>query len=401
MAAFVFLFLICYEIFILKGPLLGKVGRAVPSSSARLIHPFINTSKSITTSPSLSSRPSRDDSSKKNADNSLKKRKTSVGPSKSSSDQNNASPPPSPYPKIISAGTTAADTPTSTTGNANKVSQYAERSISPQEEQKARVSSYKPLRRKKYSKLSKRRKHRAPSVLNIERHAADEDDTSSSGKETKNKRKTIRGSKSIVHSSQPSAADEDTPPTRTKRTSENGAEPGAGENFWQWFQDTKGSEKQGVSISIPCPEENKRLCEMFYKYLRKYKIRCIYDVSCGKNYDWMPAVVKKAGNELWGFKYYCSVSDGEDVDAAKQKLGKFKFVEFVTDPWWKTGYPEDTELLFAWDTLAHIAYGRVWNFFVKAKKQEVKYLLVDNYPGILNDPVRCMFCLYFQQRFDM
>lgn len=168
----------------------------------------------------------------------------------------------------------------------------------------------------------------------------------------------------------------------------DGANPGAGENFWRWFQETKDDGKGTVSDTVNCPEENKRLCTMFYKYIRKYKIRSVYDVSCVKNLDWMPEILQKAGSELWGFKYYCSATDEEGMTKAKEKLSSVKFVDFVSELWWRQGFGQKPELLFAWDTLAHTAYGRVWHFFVKAKSQNIKYILVDNYPGILNDPVR-------------
>jgi len=176
-------------------------------------------------------------------------------------------------------------------------------------------------------------------------------------------------------------------PKAHPKVGEGGSSPGSGENFWEWFQETKGGEKGKIANSIKCDADYKRLCEMFYKYLRKYKIRTIFDASCVKNVDWMPEILHKAGNELWGFKYYCSVPDDNDMDPTKEKLEKLSFVAYTTEEWWKSGFPEDTELLFAWDTLPHIAYGRVWNFFVHAKKQKLKYVLIDNYPGILNDPV--------------
>lgn len=178
--------------------------------------------------------------------------------------------------------------------------------------------------------------------------------------------------------------------TDTGGTIPGGANPGAGENFWRWFQETKDDGKGTVSDTVNCPEENKRLCTMFYKYIRKYKIRSVYDVSCVKNLDWMPEIIQKAGSELWGFKYYCSATDEDGMAKAKEKLSSMKFVDFVSELWWRQGFGQKPELLFAWDTLAHTAYGRVWHFFVKAKSQNIKYILVDNYPGILNDPVRIL-----------
>lgn len=183
-----------------------------------------------------------------------------------------------------------------------------------------------------------------------------------------------------------------TPAGKPKSNGTSGANPGAGENFWQWFQETKDGGNGTVSDTVNCPEENKRLCTMFYKYVRKYKIRSVYDVSCVKNLDWMPEILQKAGSELWGFKYYCSATDEEGMAKAKEKLSSMKYVDFISDLWWRQGFGQKPELLFAWDTLAHIAYGRVWHFFVKAKSQNIKYILVDNYPGILNDPVRVELC---------
>lgn len=233
---------------------------------------------------------------------------------------------------------------------------------------------------------------------------ADEDDDTSPAAGTASRRTGVTGGKSRRSHRRERKGDVEPPKprVRSKVREGGGAEPGAGENFWQWFQETKGSEKKDVSNSVSCPEENMRLCLMFYKYIRKYKIRTIFDVSCGKNVHWMPDILKKVANELWGFKYYCGETDADALATAKEALGEQKFVEFVDDQWWRNGFPEDTELLFAWDTLPHIAYGRIWNFFVKARKQEIKYILVDNYPGILNDPVSSpnppsfsTFCFHF------
>lgn len=183
---------------------------------------------------------------------------------------------------------------------------------------------------------------------------------------------------------------------QTLNASNTGSEPGAGENFWQWFQESKGGSENG-SAGINCPEEEtRRLCSQVYKYVKKYKIRSIYDVSCSKNTKWMPAVLQKAGGELWGLKYICSVPpitpkntvSIKELSQVKEELKEIKFAEYTDDLWWKTGFKSDKpiELLFAWDVLPHIAYGRVWNFFVKAKSNKVKYILIDNYPQIQNDP---------------
>ncbi len=121
--------------------------------------------------------------------------------------------------------------------------------------------------------------------------------------------------------------------------------------------------------------------------VRKYKIRSVFDASCAKNIAWMPVVLKRISSEIWGFKYHCSETNEEVMEEAKAALQDFNFVAFTTDRWWRAGFPQDVELVFAWDVLAHTAYGRVWTFFVNIRKQEIKYVLVDNYPGILNDPV--------------
>lgn len=164
-----------------------------------------------------------------------------------------------------------------------------------------------------------------------------------------------------------------------------GAQPGENENFWKWFQDSKGSEGDKAS-AIECPKAHERLCQMFYKYLRKHKIRSIFDASCGKNLDWIKIPLHKVGNELWGFKYYCGEPNEEKMAVAKEALKEFGFVEFDDRQWWRAGFPEGVELLFAWDVLAHTAFGRVWSFFVNVRKQDIKWILVDNYPAIMNDP---------------
>jgi hypothetical protein len=168
-------------------------------------------------------------------------------------------------------------------------------------------------------------------------------------------------------------------------SSDPGTIPGANENFWKWFQDSKGAEGAGAS-SVECPEESTRLCQMFYKFIRKYKIRTIYDVSCAKNLQWMPVILSKIGNEIWGFKYHCGEYDNEKLASAKISLKEFDFVEFDKRMWWKDGFPADIQLAFAWDVLPHTAYGRVWSFFVNARKYDITYILVDNYPGLSNDP---------------
>lgn len=169
----------------------------------------------------------------------------------------------------------------------------------------------------------------------------------------------------------------------------NGSTPGHDENFWKWFQQTKGAEHKDASKAVECPEDNHRLCETFYKYLRKYKIRTVLDANCGTNSDWMPTVLKQVGSELWGFRYYC-MNTGPEADEgterAKAALSEFPFVEFVPTEWWVGGFPDGLDLVFGWDVLPHTAYGRVWSFFMLARKHAVRYLLFDNYPGLLNNP---------------
>lgn len=239
------------------------------------------------------------------------------------------------------------------------------------------------------------------SALEISSGAADEDDKSSLTSSSKSKSSNASAAKKkkekmIKSDSESKRGESEKDPEKDNETTDSasstssgssgGSEPGAGENFWQWFQESKGNANHNVSATIQCPDDSKRLCTMFYKYIRKYKIRSVFDASCGKNVEWMPKILKAAGGELWGFKYYCSSTDDEEMANAKEKLSSMSFVEFSSDAWWKTGFPSKIEMLFAWDTLAHIAFGRVWNFFVKAKSSQVKYILIDNYPSLTNDP---------------
>lgn len=166
---------------------------------------------------------------------------------------------------------------------------------------------------------------------------------------------------------------------------EHGTKPGSEKNFWTWFQDSKKTEGKGAS-AVACPEDHKRLCQMFYKVVKKYKVRKVFDISCAKNLEWMPTVLSNIGNEMWGFQYHCSDPEGENVERAKEVLQEFKFVEYHNRQWWKAGFPNNLDMVFAWDVLPHTAYGRVWSFFVHVRKQNIKYVLFDNYPGILNDP---------------
>lgn len=153
--------------------------------------------------------------------------------------------------------------------------------------------------------------------------------------------------------------------------------PRDGENFWDWYQKSRRGGK------IRCEEPNKRLCEMTYKMVHKYKVRTLYDLSCGRTASWMHIVLRKVSREIWGFRYICANPN----TYATSKLKRLDFVTFSRDRWWRDGFPPDIDIVFAWDILAHTAYGRVWSFFVNVKRANVKYVLVDNYPGILNDPV--------------
>ena len=157
------------------------------------------------------------------------------------------------------------------------------------------------------------------------------------------------------------------------------------DTFWKWFQDSKKNEGKGAS-TVSCPDDYKRLCQMFYKILKKHKIRKVFDISCVKNLRWMPSILSKVSNELWGFEYHCNDADDGEIQKAKMVLQDFSFAQFHTRQWWKSGFPETLDLVFAWDVLSHTAYGRVWSFFVHVRKQRVKYTLFDNYPGIMNDP---------------
>lgn len=401
MAAGMFLFLLAYEVVILKGPLTDK--ELVPTRDSSLSNSVIaHASVSHPRDPLLQ----EDD--EESPSNATRKRAAPSQPPPTTSSAPKSKPR---TPVSIESGATTADR-VRAAANALPADENTDAD-------ETDPPPYRPLRKHKRPsahtesvKVAKRKKPSPASALSLESQAADVDDdldddpdvevkkSSASSKSRSSSRSSSRApSTSSRSKGASSATDADidaNPPIARKhgKIGEGGAEPGAGENFWQWFQENKGSEKGAVSNTINCPKENKRLCEMVYKYLRKYKIRCIFDASCAVNVDWMPEILQKAGNELWGFKYYCGVTDAEKMVTAKEKLSSLNFVEFVPDHWWRDGFPEDTELLFAWDTLPHIAYGRVWNFFVKAKKQEIKYILVDNYPGIMNDPVSQSFFFY-------
>lgn len=214
------------------------------------------------------------------------------------------------------------------------------------------------------------------------------DSETESSEEPKKKNKPTKAQKEVEN--QKARRNSDRGQTRGEAklhtgSKEVGSDPGAKENFWKWFQESKVTEGTGAS-SVECPEENHKLCQMFYKYARKYKIRSIFDASCGKNLAWIGVPLKKISNELWGFKYYCGEPDSSKMEEARERLKEFSFVEFDDRKWWKSGFPEGVELLFAWDTLAHTAFGRVWSFFVNVRKQDIKWVLVDNYPAIMNDP---------------
>lgn len=242
-------------------------------------------------------------------------------------------------------------------------------------------------RPKKTRKRRKHRKHKASQ----ETHAGDDSESNADRRPVSSESSSEQESPSQHHSSDlnhdGSAGSAAKSPPRENAGSKEAhrASPGSQENFWNWFQESKETEGKGAS-SVSCPEEYQRLCQMFYKFVRKYKVRNIFDVSCAVNIPWMPIILRKVGNELWGFKYVCAEPDRTRLDSAKEALGSYSYVEFDDRQWWKSGFPDDVELLFAWDVLAHTAYGRVWSFFVNLRKQDVKYVLVDNYPDLSNDP---------------
>lgn len=168
------------------------------------------------------------------------------------------------------------------------------------------------------------------------------------------------------------------------------SDPGSGENFWDWFQATRSG------IPIVCPLAQRRLCQMTYKFVRKYKIRAMYDASCSRNTAWMRVMLRQLSREVWGFRYVCAESSAIRMRRAKRALATLPFVSFSQARWWRTGFPTGVDLVFAWDVLAHTAYGRVWTFFVRVRRDGVKYVLVDNYPGILNDPVRFLHLFHLR-----
>lgn len=361
-----------YEVIMLKGSLIGTIG-ATPTKSSSSATPtsFMSSSpKAVRAGIEIDS--SRSENIASNAVLNTPRRE--------------ASPPPPQSPPA-----SAARIPISP-GNGETTAERIRAAMEPVQTEGDTPPAYTPLKKPRRSSIGSSVRAASPrepvqaSALTLESKAADADDDPDV---SSNVKKSLKSSLSNTDANSPTDRDIEPPKQRRRpKPRDGGSEPGEGENFWQWFQETKGSEGGAVGTSLNCPEGNKRLCQMFYKYLRKYKIRTVFDASCGTNLDWLQEVLQKAGSELWGFKFYCSAIENDKRTAAKEKLGKLNFVEFISDQWWRDGYPEDTELLFAWDVLPHIAYGRVWNFFVKAKKQDIRYILVDNYPGILNDPVR-------------
>lgn len=156
-------------------------------------------------------------------------------------------------------------------------------------------------------------------------------------------------------------------------------------SFWQWFQGSKAS--QPMEKTQRCPAGgNQRLCEMFLKLLRKLTVQRVFDASCRKNVKWMPTVLRRMEEDFWGFKYYCAEHEGSVSEDVKSELKEYASVEFVELQWWREKFPSDIDLLFAWDTLPHSSYGRVYKFFLTAKQSNTSRVLFDNYPGIVNSP---------------
>lgn len=357
----------------LKGPLVGTTSTKASN--------FTTTSSSTSNSP-------RTVRARIEADSPASESFVSRNAPHASSHDLPSSPRPTPNP---SPSLTAVRAPVSSE-NGGTTAERIKAALKPVKTDIENAPSFTPLKKSRHSaigasvKAASQKEPVQASALILESRAADADDEPYVSNTAKKKpSKSFEPSADI---NSPVDRDIEPPkPHKHSRLRDGGSEPGEGENFWQWFQETKGSEGGAVGNSLNCPDDSKRLCQMFYKYLRKYKVRTVFDASCSTNLDWLSEVLQKAGNELWGFKYYCSAIEDDKMAAAKEKLGNLAFVEFIPDQWWRDGYPEDTELLFAWDVLPHIAYGRVWNFFVKAKKQDIRYILIDNYPGILNDPV--------------
>lgn len=372
-AACMFILVLGYEFVMLRGPLIGTA-QTKPLSST-------------TTPPSTASSPrmlrTRTEAESSASEN-MVSRRVAYTPPREPPPSSRPSPDPSPP-------LSAARAPVSSE-NGETTAERIKAALKPIKTEGDDPPAFKPLKKSRRSAIGtsvKAASHKEPvqaSALTLESKAADADDEPDVSSITK--KESPRSFERTADINSPVDRDIEPPrPGKHSKLRDGGSEPGEGENFWQWFQETKGKEGRAVGTNLNCPKDSKRLCQMFYKYLRKYKIRTVFDASCGTNLDWLPKVLEKAGNELWGFKFYCSISEDGKLATAKGKLSKLTFVEFITDQWWRDGYPEDTELLFAWDVLPHIAYGRVWNFFVKAKKQDIRYILIDNYPGILNDPV--------------
>ncbi|CAN8062519.1 unnamed protein product [Agarophyton chilense] len=340
LAAALFFFLLCYEMVVLRPPVVPK-----PSVSSRgAVPPPPPVAAASQAAPPQ--EPAQSASS------------PSAPPPRS--------PPPTSDSHIVAK---AAVSPSSITARLAELQKLSSSTIPPSTSNSLRVAadaetSPPPAFHPLHKRHSRPAHHVSPSLAEMEKVAADHAEDADSDAASK------RPAPARDSSHQPSK-------------SEHRADPGAGENFWKWFQDTK--ETEGTT-KVSCPSKSERVCLMFYKFLKKYKIRCVYDVSCARNLDWMPEVVSKVGKELWGFKYYCNTPDAGDLSRAKEKLAGLSYVQFAPDLWWRTGFAEDTQLLFAWDILPHIPYGRIWSFFVKSKTQNIKYLLFDNYPGIMNDP---------------
>jgi len=150
---------------------------------------------------------------------------------------------------------------------------------------------------------------------------------------------------------------------------------------------TEGGKKPGHN----CPKGNhERQCQMVAKIMKKYNVQRLMDVSCVKNLEWIPVLVKEFSAENPDFRYYCTDSDYDKLKDTKPAFREVHVrdgaVEYLTTNWWKeTDYPDNLDLLLSWNVLAHVSYGRVWGLFFSAQKKKVKLVIFDNYPAISND----------------
>eukprot|EP00186_Timspurckia_oligopyrenoides_P002295 CAMPEP_0182450276 /NCGR_PEP_ID=MMETSP1172-20130603/40139_1 /TAXON_ID=708627 /ORGANISM="Timspurckia oligopyrenoides, Strain CCMP3278" /LENGTH=593 /DNA_ID=CAMNT_0024647823 /DNA_START=55 /DNA_END=1836 /DNA_ORIENTATION=- len=166
-------------------------------------------------------------------------------------------------------------------------------------------------------------------------------------------------------------------------------------DFLNWFKSQSEREQNATERGkIECPEKHPDgiLCKTLFRLLRKYKVRIVVDVACHKTASWTPLVIEKLAAEYWGFKYICVLPDKEEMDklkASKQLERVEQNVNYIEGMWWKPldfGGQLNAEFYFAWDTLCHTSYGRVWSFFSSSQSSGAKYYLFDNYPALSNDP---------------